>query len=138
LSRAAPMARGPSASTAVRQSRRSGRVGRAFRLPRHLHLTSSGGARPTAPVLWSACDLSPLWFGAKRRWGNRIESPSALSRSFLHGRRGSAANQSGDKSPHSTRRRPAISPTNPTQSNGSDWFSARVISSNCSPSRGLK
>ena len=55
-----------------------------------------------ATALWSACDLSPLWFGAERRWSSTRDLPSHF------GQRGSAANQSGDKSPHSTRRRSAM------------------------------
>ena len=56
-----------------------------------------GRVRQIATALWSACDLSPLWFVAERRRDREV-SVGRYGRHSKFGQRGSAAFQSGDKS----------------------------------------
>ena len=66
-----------------------------------------GGQTADSDSVMECGDLSPLWVVAKRRWGSQEEQRFLNSHFQKFGQRGSAAIQSGDKSPHSTRRRPA-------------------------------
>ena len=55
-------------------------------------------ARGGSACVWSACDLSPLWFVAERRWGGRLDPQFAYPHRKKLDQRGSTATQSGDKS----------------------------------------
>jgi hypothetical protein len=51
---------------------------------------------PRRACVWSARDLSPLWFGAERRWTMSETVHADCDSTDVT--RGSAANQSGDES----------------------------------------